>query len=108
MIEASFTERGGRYSLFVNGHAGYAESGRDIVCAAVSGLVCALAGYIHNECDGARIYALGSGIASLECGEDGLDAMRMAYIGLLQLALTYPGFVAVKGDANMARRAKGF
>ena len=105
MIEAFFDEKDGRFSLFVNGHAGYAEVGQDIVCSAVSCLVCALAGYIRNECDGAKIHALRSGIASLECGADGEDAMRMTYIGLLQLALTYPGIVSVKGDVSARIKA---
>ena len=105
MIEAFFAKKEGRCSLFVNGHAGYANVGRDIVCAAVSSLVCALAGYIRNECDGAEIHALRSGIASLECGEDGEEAMRMTYIGLLQIALTYPGIVCVKGDVSERGRA---
>ena len=40
MIEARICKQSGEYFSFsVSGHAGYAEAGRDIVCAAVSMLV---------------------------------------------------------------------
>ncbi len=39
MTTVRFLERGGRlYGFEASGHAGYAESGEDIVCAAVSAL----------------------------------------------------------------------
>ena len=40
MIEASFVKSSGRFTGFtVTGHAGYADSGSDIVCAGVSSAV---------------------------------------------------------------------
>lgn len=99
MIEAVFSRKGKRLSLLVSGHAQYSAGGEDIVCAAASGIVYALAGYLINECEGAEIGALRSGYASLACGVDGEGAMRMAYIGLLQLAITYPVSVSVRCDA---------
>ena len=102
MIEAVFSGEEKRFSVKVSGHAGY-SSGDDIVCAAVSGIVYALAGYLLNECEGAVIGALRSGYADMECGGDGEVAMRMAYIGLLQLALTYPEFICVKCGAWQVR-----
>lgn len=40
MIQAKFFESDGNFKGFsVSGHAGYAESGKDIVCAAVSSAV---------------------------------------------------------------------
>ena len=99
MIEAEFSRSKIGFSLAVGGHAEYSSGGGDIVCAAVSGIVYALAGYLVNECEGAVIGALRSGCAAIECGFDGENAMRMAYIGLLQLALTYPDHVRVKCDA---------
>ena len=99
MINADFSRCDDRFLLTVNGHAGYSRSGDDIICAAVSGIVYALVGYLANECEGVRISALRQGLASVECGSDGDAAMRMAYIGLLQLAITYPDFVRVRCDA---------
>lgn len=36
MIKVTFTERGKKLSLRLEGHAGYAEHGKDIVCASAS------------------------------------------------------------------------
>ena len=41
--------------MTVSGHAGYAPAGRDIVCAAVSALVCALAGYLEETGQAERV-----------------------------------------------------
>jgi len=39
MITASFSEKNGKFYKFrISGHSGYAESGSDIVCAAVSSM----------------------------------------------------------------------
>ncbi len=39
MITASFSKKNGKFYKFrISGHSGYAESGRDIVCAAVSSM----------------------------------------------------------------------
>ena len=99
MIKVSFSRSADGFSFDAFGHAGYSDSGDDIICAAVSGIVYALAGYLINECNGAVVKALRPGAASFRCGGDGEAAMRMAYIGLLQLALTYPDFVSVRCDA---------
>lgn len=99
MIKARFSRLDGGFSLKVTGHAGYSDSGDDIVCAAVSGIVYALAGYIAGECGESGKSSLGLGDARLSCGSDGEAAMRMAYIGLLQLALTYPECVCVDCNA---------
>lgn len=40
MIRIQITKKNGQYRMFsIDGHAGYAEMGEDIVCAAVSALV---------------------------------------------------------------------
>lgn len=40
MIKADFYQSDGKYREFtISGHAGYAESGKDVVCAAVSSAV---------------------------------------------------------------------
>lgn len=106
MIEAEFSRCEKGFLLKVSGHAGYSSGGDDVVCAAVSGIVYALAGYIKNECEGAVIAALRPGYAAIECGKEGEPAMRMAYIGLLQLALTYPDFVRVECDAWRVKTGK--
>ncbi len=39
----------GKYSLFIEGHAGQAPHGQDIVCASVSALICTLAEYLAKH-----------------------------------------------------------
>ncbi len=96
MIEAEFARKGDGLSLKMNGHAEYGDGGADIVCAAVSGIFYALVGYIKNECRELKINALCAGDADIECSSDAIEAMRLAYIGFLQIALTYPGTVGLK------------
>ena len=52
MIKVTFTERGRNLSLRLEGHAGYAEIGKDIVCASASILAYTVAQYVmeaeHN------------------------------------------------------------
>lgn len=40
--------RAGERRITVSGHAGHAPAGQDIVCAAVSALMYALAGYLEE------------------------------------------------------------
>lgn len=99
MIRANFSRGESGLRLKMWGHAGYSESGGDIVCAAVSGIFYALLGYLKNQDLGLKINSLGSGLADIECGFDGEEAMKLCCIGLLQIALTYPGTVSVDGMA---------
>ena len=46
--------------MTVSGHAGYAPAGRDIVCAAVSALVYALAGYLEETGQAERVTSAGA------------------------------------------------
>ena len=83
---------GGRCLLTLDGHA----TGSPDVCAAVSGLVYALAGYLSNaELEGrAEVYALEleSGKVRIHChGDDRVTAAcEMAIIGLRQLEKAHP------------------
>ena len=46
MIKVTFTEEGEKLSLRLEGHAGHAEHGKDIVCASASILAYTVAQYI--------------------------------------------------------------
>ena len=48
MITVTFTESGNKLSLRVEGHAGYAEHGQDIVCAAASILAYTVSAFIKE------------------------------------------------------------
>lgn len=99
MICARFSRDESGLRACICGHAGYSDSGTDIVCAAVSGLVYALVGYLANESVRLRVNSLCSGRADIECGTDGEEAMKLCCIGLLQIALSYPGTLSVDGGA---------
>lgn len=99
MIRARFYKSGDCLRLTVSGHAGYSDGGDDIVCAAASGIFYALLGYLSSfHRDGLRIITVESGIADIECSPDGEEAMKLACIGLIQLELTYEGYVAVENS----------
>ena len=89
---------GGRCLLALDGHA----TGSPPVCAAISGLVYALAGYLLNaEQDGyGQVYRLEleSGKVRIHChGDDRVvAACETAIIGLRQLEQTYPELVHVE------------
>ena len=88
----------GGYLLRADGHA----TGKPNVCAAISGIVYALAGYLENAEGHARArvteFTPGRGYAYLYCRGDmcAEAAYRMAAIGLLQIAEKYPRHLDVK------------
>ena len=100
MIKADFTKKNGRIRMTLSGHAGYSEDGKDVVCAAVSGLFYALVGYLMNlKSEGLIIYSIDSGKGDVECSSDGEEAMKLACIGLVQIALQYPRHLTVHNGA---------
>ena len=81
------------------GHANYGEYGKDIVCAGVSALVQALIGWIEEnyykaECISVDANA-GEVLVSCEGGEDVAAVFYMAYLGLAQMADSYPDHVQI-------------
>ena len=106
MTEARFWEREGCRCMEVTGHAGYDQSGRDIVCAACSIIVQALAASLEIEPGVNASYGMDAGRFRLECGAVGQRAARrdamfdMAQTAFLMLAKKYPEFVRVKGEIS--------
>ncbi len=111
MINIEFSKAGEHLSLEMKGHAEYSHVGSDIVCAAVSGIFYALLGYVKNECGELTIHRLASGDAFIECSLDAEAAMKLSYIGFLQIGLTYPDTIKIEDGlwgkrAAQAREAK--
>lgn len=99
MVRAKYTIDGDKHTLIVLGHANYAEYGKDIVCAGVSALVQALIGWIDNsDC---KVECISRDIANNEfvisCrGNEAVEAaFTMAYIGLGQIADSYPDHLQI-------------
>lgn len=100
MITAKYNIDGDKHTLVVLGHANYAEYGKDIVCAGVSALVQALIGWIDNsdckvECI-SRDNANNEFVISCRGNEAVEAAYLMAYIGLGQIADSYPDHLQIK------------
>lgn len=95
MTEARFAHAAGRWDIRIFGHA----TGRPDVCAAISSILYALAGYLVNAADEgmAQVYRLqmDSGDVQIKCSGDAHTdgACAMAGIGLMQLAETFPEVV---------------
>lgn len=95
MIRINYCRTGDRHRLAVEGHAGQAEHGKDIVCAGVSAVSFALLAYLA-QCE-ADIESLtgASGSISVDCtgGEKVEAAFDMAMAGYLQISECYPQYV---------------
>ena len=106
MIKVTFTETPEKLSLRLEGHAGYAEHGKDIVCASASILAYTVAQYVEYEDKQGNLKApaeikleSGDSVVTCEPKEDTLkwlwDAYQFAKMGYLILAQNYPQYVEV-------------
>lgn len=89
--------RAGERRITVSGHAGYAPAGQDIVCAAVSALTYALAGYLEETGQAVRS-DIRRGYADIEGAEGCGAAFALVRCGMEQLAAAYPGCVEMTGS----------
>lgn len=104
MLNVTFTAKGDTLSLVLNGHAGQAEIGHDIVCSAASILAYTVAHIVKaEEGEGSfkskPLIVLNSGSAIISC-EPKLEkyneifhAFYVAEVGYTLLAHNYPLFV---------------
>lgn len=92
MIRVTCSRQEDRWELRVSGHAGTAPYGRDLVCAAVTALVCALAKYVsEQELEESPTLRLESGDAEITArGKDLAPAFETVCAGLKLLAKEYP------------------
>ena len=86
--------------LRISGHAGYAEVGKDIVCAGVSAIAFALLGYLENI-DKTVVSDIKDEEGYICIVSNSIDkrveaAFDMALLGLRQLELAYPDHINVK------------
>lgn len=89
--------RAGERRITVSGHAGYAPAGQDIVCAAVSALTYALAGYLEETGQAARS-DIRRGYADIEGAKGCGAAFALVRCGMEQLAAAYPDCVEMTGS----------
>lgn len=94
---------GGERYFSVKGHA----TGSERVCAAVSGIVYALAGYLANdpavEMEELRLDD-GDVLMSWTGGEKDLAALQMACIGLMQIEKAEPNYIETNISENIFQK----
>ena len=100
MIIAKYTIEKKKHTLVVLGHANYAEYGKDIVCAGASALVQALIGWVDDSYCEVECISMdkinNEIIVSCIGGKDVEAAFSMAFIGLEQIANSYPNHLQIQ------------
>ena len=111
MTKVTFSSRGGKLlSVDILGHAGYADEGEDIVCAAISSAVMlthALLFDVQNipvdtliEDDGAHIRITLPQGGDMERGQDALRALKLHFNELEQNYSEFLNVMEVHADAE--------
>lgn len=98
MITARYDRDGEMHTLSVNGHAGYADKGQDIVCAGVSAIVYALIGWLENNIEAFASIDENNGEVIISCeGDEKVEAVfYMAAIGIESIMNAYPDHVDIE------------
>ena len=94
MITITVKKRNGNYMEFVSkGHAGYAEEGQDIVCAAVSALIITTVNSLEKFTDDKFDVQEKDGFVSIhfrnDLSERGMLLMDSLLLGLTEIAGSY-------------------
>lgn len=105
MIQATFKQVGNHYAFYIEGHANFAEHGKDIVCSSVSVLGITVANEINDVLPG--MASISSGDGSLRCEftlsfdcknyfEFHVDRLfQMLKENIQEIARQYPDYVKV-------------
>ena len=84
--------------ITVDGHANYAEAGKDIVCAGVTALVQGLIRSTESLTSDKIEYEISPGRADIHCGdlsEAGTLLVDSFFIGICQIADEFPDHVRI-------------
>ena len=97
MVRVKYTVEDSTHTLTALGHANYDEYGKDIVCAGVSALVQALIGWLEENYHKVNCISVdtkeGEVTISCEGGEEVAAVFNMTFVGLMQIADSYPDHV---------------
>lgn len=83
----------------ITGHAGYAEPGKDIVCAGVTTLTQTLIRSLENLTRDKFEYEISPGRADIHCGnlsEEGKFLVDSFFIGVCAIADEFPEYVRIE------------
>lgn len=92
MIEVTVRKDG----IEVEGHAGYAEPGHDIVCAAVSVLFQTLIRSINDLADDKIEYSAPGMLKYRDLSERSKTLIDSFFVGICAVAAEYPKYVKIK------------
>lgn len=84
--------------ITVSGHAGYAEAGKDIVCAGVTALTMSLVKSINDLTEDKIEYEVSPGRVDMHCGnlsEAGKLLVDSFFIGICLIADEFPDHVRI-------------
>jgi uncharacterized protein YsxB (DUF464 family) len=101
MLKVTFAESGQKLALWLEGHAGYAEQGKDIVCASASILAYTLASIVESfPIDYAISLDEGDSVIECECRDrETFISVKNAYnytkVGYALLQQSYPQYVSL-------------
>lgn len=109
MIKVTFTENPEKLSLRIEGHAGYAEPGKDIVCASAAILAYTVAQFVteaerQGDLESPPTIELekGEGFISCEPCKSNLKLMQNVFLfakmGYYILQHNYPQYVEITDD----------
>lgn len=92
MTSIRYEKAEGQLSLAIEGHAGYDQEGKDIVCAGISAIAYTLIGWLdhnggHYEVESGYVYAASPRTKEMEIAFD------VTALGLEQIAHKYPQYV---------------
>ena len=85
--------------ITVSGHANYAESGKDIVCAGVTALTQTLIRSLEDLTGDEIEYEISPGRAGIHCGNlsgAGMLLVDSFFIGICQIADEFPDHVRIE------------
>ena len=106
MTEVRFYEDSKEFSIEVEGHAGYAEMGSDIVCSAISILIQTLEAYmdvVATETDS----EIRSGYAWVYGkGSEAIESFRTILTGLRLIEATYPEYISIEEGCTLISSPK--
>ena len=102
MITAIFTEEGEKLSLRLEGHAGYAEIGKDTICSSATILAYTVAQIVveaekQGDLKSSPIIKLDPGDTLISCEPSDFEMMQNVYqfakVGYILLQHNYPQYV---------------
>ncbi len=97
MVNVTYIVDNSKHILFLKGHAGYGEYGKDIVCAGISAIVQALIGWGEKHPNTVEYINISEGDVTISCvnRNDVKAVFDMAVTGIAGIANTYPENVII-------------